>query len=48
VREERELYYMPTKQGNKTIQGKMHENRRYNQRNATIQGNKLKNRKSTR
>jgi hypothetical protein len=37
---------MPTKQGNKTIhgnkiiQGKSHENHKYNQRKATIQGNK--------
>jgi hypothetical protein len=34
---------MPTKQENKTIQGKSHKNHKYNQRNAKIQGNKLKN-----
>jgi hypothetical protein len=40
---------MPPKQGNKTIQGKSHENHKYNQRKATIQGNKStkKKRKST-
>ena len=38
---------MSTKQGNKIIQGKSHENHKYYQRNATIQGNKSKNRKNT-